>query len=329
MNFLIRRILLAVATLLVVSIVTFLLFFAAPSDPAEALCGVRGCGEEQLAQIRATYGLDLPLYVQYFTFLGGIFFGRQIGVGGAAIDCVAPCFGVSMRTGEAVTDIIARGIPVTLSIVIGGFVLYMIIGVGLGVLAATRHRTIIDRIAVGGSIAGASLPIFFVGLILTTVLVYGLEVLPRPGYVDPTKDLAGWAGGMLLPWITLAIVNSAIYARLSRSAMLDALSQDFIRTARAKGLSTGTVNLKHALRAAITPIVTIAGLDLGAQLGGIAILENVFGLNGVGQIAVTAVAAVNFPVVMGVVLLAAFFVVVMNLVTDSMQLVLDPRIERR
>lgn len=329
MNFLIRRTLLAVATLFIVSVVTFLLFFAAPADPAEALCGIRGCSDEQLAQIRASYGLDLPLTAQYLAFLGGIFFGRQIGTGGALIQCAAPCFGVSLRTGEAVTDIIARGIPITVSIVIGGFLLYMLVGVGLGVLAAVRHRTVIDRIAVGASIFGGSLPIFLVGLVLTTVMVYGLGLLPRPGYVDPGSDLAGWAGGMLLPWITLAIVNSAIYARLTRSAMLDALSQDFIRTARAKGLSPVSVNLKHGLRAGITPIITIAGLDLGAQLGGVAILENVFGLNGVGQTAVTAVEAVNFPVVMGVVLLAALFVVVMNLITDALQLVLDPRIERR
>jgi peptide/nickel transport system permease protein len=324
-RYLIRRILLAVLTMFAVSVLTFLLFFAVPSDPAVLMCG-KQCSPHQLEQTRTRLGLDQPITTQYAEYMKGIFVGRDYGKGDLEIKCSAPCLGYSFHNGEPVSSIVARDLPISVSIVIGAAVVYLLIGVTLGMISALRRGTVFDKVAVGISLAGASMQSYFFGLILLLIFVYSTGLLPNPSYSSPFSDPGGFFVGMLLPWMTLGFLNSAIYARLSRAQMIETLSEDFVRTARAKGLSNRQVNIRHALRAAITPIVTIAGLDLGTNLGGVVITENVFGLNGLGLEAARAVNNLDLPIVMATVLIAAVFIVVMNIVVDIMYTVIDPRV---
>lgn len=325
-RFLVRRVLLALFTLTMVSIGTFLLFFAVPTNPAEIMCG-RHCDPVTIKQTKQRLGLDEPLVVQYGTFVKGIFVGRDYGEGPLKVHCDAPCLGISFRTGVPVTDVLGRALPVTLSVVFGSLVVYLGVGVTLGMISALRRGTVFDKVSITTSLVGASLQIYFLGLVLMLVFTYQLGWLPRPEYHSPFEEgILTWAGGMLLPWITLGFINSAIFARLSRAQMLETLSEDFVRTAKAKGLRKGVVYRKHALRAAITPIVTMAGLYLGFQLGGTFITETVFSLNGLGREAVESVQELNLPIVMATVLLSAFFIIVMTVVVDFLYSVIDPRV---
>jgi peptide/nickel transport system permease protein len=324
-RYLIKRVLRAVSTLLAVSIATFLLFFAVPSDPAAMQCG-KLCTPDQIAQIRASLGLDRPTPVLYLEYMKGIFVGRTIGKGETAKQCPAPCLGFSYRANESVLNILKRTLPTTLSIVFGAALFWVVGGVAIGVTSALARGTWLDKAAIGFSLAGASTQIYFIGLVLQLVLVFQLHWLPNPRYVSPRESVWGWITGMLLAWTTLAFVQSALYARLTRAQMLETLSEDFVRTARAKGLPKRTVQLRHALRAAITPIVTIAGLDIGVALGGTVITETVFGMSGIGLQSVQAAQQMNLPIVMATVLLAAFFVVMANLLVDVLYTIIDPRV---
>jgi peptide/nickel transport system permease protein len=326
-RFLIKKSLLSVTTLLAISVITFALFFLMPSNPAEVMCGNRQrCGPEQLAQIEQRMGLDQPAYIQYGQFMKGVFVGRTFGEGETARDCPAPCLGFSFRNDEPVTAILGRTLPVTLSIVFGAAVVWLLIGLSVGMISALRRGTVFDKVAVGTSLVGASMPIFFFGYLLLIVLVYETGLLPNPKYTPITENPAAWAGAMVLPWIGLGFLNSATYARLARAQMLETLSEDFVRTARAKGLSKATVYGRHALRAAITPIVTIAGLDLGTYLGGTVITETVFGFTGLGKTALNAALNLDMPIVMATVLLAAVFIIAANVLVDVLYAVIDPRV---
>ncbi|GAA1816313.1 ABC transporter permease subunit [Luedemannella flava] len=325
-RFAVRRVLLAVLTLFAISVVTFSLFFLGPADPASTMCGSKLCDPVTHARIEHDLGMDQPAINQYASYMRGVFVGRTIGSGDTAIDCPAPCLGVSFRTREPVTQILARAFPVTLSIVTGAFVVYLIVGIGLGMLSAIRRGTVLDRVSVGFSLSFASMQIYFLGLLLTYFLVWQTGLLPRPQYVSPAESVGRWAMGMLLPWITLGLINSAVYARLARAQMLETLSEDYIRTARAKGLPIRRVYFRHAFRAAVTPLVTIAGLDLGTQLGGVVITESTFTLQGAGRTAVLAIFQQNLPIIMATVLLAAIIIVLMNVVVDMLYAVIDPRV---
>jgi peptide/nickel transport system permease protein len=324
-RFFIRRGALAILTLFAVSVLTFLMFFAVPASPAELQCG-KDCRPAQVAEIKHSLGLDKPLTTQYGAYMKGIFVGRTIGTGDTARECAAPCLGYSFRTSSTVSSIIAGAAPITVSIVAGGAALWGLLGVGLGFLSALRRGTWVDRAAISFSLAGASLQVYFVGLLLQIFFVYDLNWLPAPKWIPPTDDFFGWLGGMILPWTTLAFLNSAIYARLTRAQMLETLSEDFVRTARAKGLPPRAVYVRHALRAGITPIITIFGLDLGTSLGGAVITENVFGMPGLGYTAAQAAQQLNLPVVMATVLIAAFFIVLSNVIVDALYAVIDPRV---
>ncbi len=324
-RYLIRRVLLALLTMFAVSMLTFALFFMVPTSPAYVMCG-KQCDANSIKQTEQRLGLDQPKAVQYGQFMKGIVAGRTYGTGDLAVRCDAPCLGFSFRTNEPVTAIIKRTLPVTISVVVGALLIQLILGVGLGMISALRRGTAFDKAAVGTSLVGASMQIYFFGPILLLIFVYSMHLLPNPGYTSPFEDPGRWFTQLLLPWVTLGFLNSAIYARLSRAQMLETLSEDFVRTARAKGLPKYKVYARHALRAAITPIVTIAGLDLGAALGGTVITETVFGINGLGRTAVNAVNDLNLPVVMATVLLAAFFIIIMNIVVDVLYSVIDPRV---
>ncbi len=327
LRFAIRRSLLAVLTLFAVSVTVFLLFFAVPQSPAATMCGNKVCSADAQARITRMLGLDQPLTVQYADYMKGIFVGRTVVDGSYRVVCPAPCLGISFRTNQPVLDIIKLGFPVTISIVIGGAIIWLTTGILLGTLAALRRGSPVDKFSIGFSLTGASMQIYVLGLLLMIIFVYNLHWLPRPSYTSPFENPWKWATGLILPWITLGFINSAIYARLSRAQMLETLSEDFVRTARAKGASLRVVNFRHALRAAITPMVTIAGLDIGTNLGGVAITETTFNLLGMGRLAVLAIGELNLPVVMATVLLAAVFIVVANVVVDLLYAVIDPRVK--
>jgi peptide/nickel transport system permease protein len=325
LRFVIRRLLLAVTTLFAISVITFSLFFAVPASPATVMCG-KNCSPTQIAQVERRLGIDRPKVEQYGTFVKAIFVGRTIGEGDFIRECPAPCLGYSFRTDEPVTEILKRAVPVTVSIVFGAAVMWLLIGITLGMTSALRRGTVFDRIAISVSLVGASLQVYFFGLVLLLVFVYKTGLLPAPSYTPISENPLQWAQGLILPWVTLGFLNSALYARLSRAQMLETLSEDYVRTARAKGLVKRKVYTRHALRAAITPIITIAGLDIGAALGGTVITESIFGLQGLGRYAVQAVADLNLPIVLATVLLAATFIVVMNIIVDLLYAVVDPRV---
>lgn len=326
-RFLIKRILSALLTLFAVSVLTFLMFFALPRDPVTGMCP-KNCNPERLERVRDELGLNDPLISQYAGYMKGIVTGRDLGSaqGGR---CDAPCLGWSYVTNEAVSDTIARVLPVTLSIVIPAAILWLLLGVGLGMVSALRRGTWLDRVAIGFSLTGASLQLYFVGAVLLLVFVYNLRLLPVPSYTSLFDNPAKWASGLVLAWVALAFLFSAIYARLSRAQMLETLSEDFVRTARAKGLAKPKVYGRHALRAAITPVVTIAGLDVGGALGGTVITETTFGIQGLGRTAVDAVRSGDLPTIMATVLIAAVFVVLANVLVDLLYAAIDPRVRLR
>ncbi|MFG2048281.1 ABC transporter permease [Micromonospora sp. NPDC048935] len=326
-RFLIKRLFSATLTLFAVSVLTFLMFFALPRDPVSSICS-KNCNPERLERVRDDLGLNDPLFSQYAGYMKGIVTGRDLGSaqGGR---CDAPCLGWSYVSNEAVSDTIARVLPVTLSIVIPAAILWLLLGVGLGMVSALRRGTWLDRAAIGFSLTGASLQLYFVGAVLLLVFVYNLRLLPVPSYTSIFDNPAKWASGLVLAWVALAFLFSAIYARLSRAQMLETLSEDFVRTARAKGLAKPTVYGRHALRAAITPVVTIAGLDVGGALGGTVITETTFGIQGLGRTAVDAVRAGDLPTIMATVLIAAVFVVLANVLVDLLYAAIDPRVRLR
>ncbi|MGC4867683.1 ABC transporter permease [Micromonospora sp. DT53] len=326
-RFLLKRLFSATLTLFAVSVLTFLMFFALPRDPVSSICS-KNCNPERLERVRDDLGLNDPLISQYAGYMKGIVTGRDLGSaqGGR---CDAPCLGWSYVTNEAVSDTIARVLPVTLSIVIPAAILWLLLGVGLGMVSALRRGTWLDRLAIGFSLTGASLQLYFVGAVLLMVFVYNLRLLPVPSYTSLFDNPAKWASGLVLAWVALAFLFSAIYARLSRAQMLETLSEDFVRTARAKGLAKPKVYGRHALRAAITPVVTIAGLDVGGALGGTVITETTFGIQGLGRTAVDAVRSGDLPTIMATVLIAAVFVVLANVLVDLLYAAIDPRVRLR
>lgn len=325
-RYLARRIIGGVLVLGIVSIVVFGLFFILPADPARLACG-KSCTPELMAQIRHALELDQPLPVQYSRFIKGIFAGRTYLKGSEAqLNCPAPCLGYSYQTDEPVTSLLKDRAPATLSIAFGASILWLLVGLSSGIISALKRGTWIDKFSQGIALGGASLQIYFVGLVLQFIFVDKLAWLHSPGYVSPFDDPKEWAMGMALPWMTLAFLLSAIYARLTRAGMLEVMSEDYIRTARAKGLSARRINFKHVLRAAITPIVTVFGLDLGGLLGGAVITEYVFNIPGLGRLATDAVSNVDLPVIVGTVMLAAIFIVMANIVVDLFYMVLDPKV---
>jgi peptide/nickel transport system permease protein len=326
-RFLIKRLLSAMLTLIAVSVLSFLMFFGLPRDPVSGMCP-KNCNAERLERVREELGLRDPKIEQYFAYMKGIFAGRDLGSAQGG-HCDAPCLGYSYVNSEAVTDTFSRVLPVTLSVVIPAAIIWLVLGVGLGMVSALRRGSLLDRASIGFSLAGTSMPLYFVGALLLLAFVYNLKVFPVPKYIAFWQDPGQWAAGLVLAWFALAFLFSAAYARLSRAQMLETLSEDFIRTARATGLPKLKVYGRHALRAAITPIVTIAGLDVGSALGGTVITETTFGIQGLGRTAVDAVRSGDLPTVMATVLVSAAFIVMANIVVDLLYAVIDPRVRLR
>jgi peptide/nickel transport system permease protein len=323
--YVVRRIFVMILMLTILSIITFLLFNAVPTDPARLTCG-KTCTPDIVAANRIRLGLDQPLYVQYIDWIKGIFVGRTYGSGSATFECSTPCLGYSFRNGEEVTTMIVDALPVTLYLALGAFVLWMLVGISAGIAAAKHHGKWQDRTIMSVSLIGYSLPVFFIGLLLLIFVIVRWNLLPYPDYDSPFDDPVAFFQTMLLPWVTLAILYSAYYARLTRSQLLETMGEDYIRTARAKGLPERVVFRKHAFRAGLTPIVTSAGLDLAGLLGGAVITEYIFSLPGLGRLAIGAVTEYDLPTITATVLVAAVFVIVANLIVDILYAAIDPRV---
>ena len=331
--YIIRRSIAAALMLVVISIVTFFMFYAAPTDPARLTCG-KNCTPSSIEANRKALGLDKPIAEQYAAFAKGLFVARafpddpvfQRENPDKVTHCPAPCLGYSPLETMLVTDIVMERLPITASITLGAFALWIIFGVGFGIIAALRRGRIADRGLVSAALVLYSFPAFFIALLMYQYLAIQWRVLPPPAYVPLFESPLQWFQGLLLPWLSLASLYAASYIRLTRAYMLETMGEDYLRTARAKGLSERTVVFKHTLRAALTPIVTVAGLDLGALFAGAAITETVFNFQGFGRAVVQSVKVFDLPVIVALVLVAAFFIVVANLIVDVLYGVIDPRV---
>jgi peptide/nickel transport system permease protein len=320
-----RRVLTGILILVLLSMFTFVLFNMLPADPAALTCG-KGCSPQVIEANRIRLGLDMPLWQQYLEFVKGIFFGRTYGSGTATFECHAPCLGYSFRRGQEVTPLILSVLPVTIYLAVGAFIIWITVGISLGIFAALRRGQWQDRTTLGAALVGYSFPSFFIGLLLLFFVVIKWQLLPYPSYVPPSENPVQFFQTMILPWITLALLFAAFYIRLTRNQMLDTLGEDYIRTARSKGMPEHQVIRKHALRAGLTPIVTAAGLDLAGLLGGAIVTETVFTLPGLGRLAIQSVLDSDLPVITATVLVAGFFIVVANLIVDLLYAVIDPRV---
>ena len=314
-----------VGMLFALSMITYALFYVLPTDPASLSCGVH-CTPMAVAANRERLGLNDPLYLQYWHWVKAIFVGRDFGTGFVAQHCTVPCFGFSWNRQMMVTEVITSVLPVTVYLAIGAFILWMVVGVLTGILAARFKGSIFDRGVMAITLVGFSLPSFFIGLVILIFVVVRWQWLPYPSYTPPGENFGEFFSAMLLPWSTLAILYAAYYTRLTRSQMLDTMSEDYIRTARAKGLAERVVIRKHALRAGLTPIVTSAGLDFAGLLGGAIITEKIFGLTGLGSVAIKAVENLDLSMLVAITLLGGVFVVVANLVVDILYAAIDPRV---
>ncbi len=324
-RYVVRRLIGMVVLLLVISFITYFLFFAAPVSPAELTCG-KSCSPAAIESAKHKFELDKPKLVQYGNFLKGLVAGRTLGEGTQTVDCPAPCFGRSFKTDVLVRDDLQERIPITFSIAIGAFVIWLVVGVSIGIVSALKRGSITDRVLMLFALAAVSLPSFFTGLMVVNFICIKLGWFALPGYVNFTDNPLLWAKNLWLPWVVLALLFAALYTRLTRGNLIETMSEDYIRTARAKGLNERTVIFKHGLRAALTPIITIAGLDLGTLLGGAIITESVFNYQGLGRLTLQAAQTYDLPALVAVTLVAAFFIVLANLVVDLLYAVVDPKV---
>jgi len=316
-RFLIRRILQGILVMWLVTVSVFLIFFVGPGagSVAHRLAGKQAT-PATVAEVAHRLLLDRPIYVQYGHFLWLLLHGN---------------LGYDFYHSQSVNSIIAGAFPITLSLIAGAAILWVVMGVLSGVISAVRSRSIWDRMFTGLALLFYSMPSFVLGLLFLLVFYYeftihGIHAFPGAGFTPITQNPFEWFRGLILPWFTLALVSAAAYTRLTRGSMLDVMGEDYIRTARAKGLSERRVIFRHSLRAALTPVVTQYGIDVGVLLGGAIITESVFGMPGLGFTAVQAIIQSDLPVIIGVVIVAAAAVVTANIVVDAFYAVLDPRV---
>ena len=315
LRFLIRRIGLGLLVLWLISMLVFALFFIAPSNVARTLAG-RQATPETVALIQHRLGLDLPIWRQYVGFISRALHGD---------------LGYDYYHQVPVTTVIAGAAPVTLSLVIGAAILWLTLGVFNGVMSAIRPRSFVDRSLTVFALFFYSMPSFLLGLLLLYFFYFqltlaGFPIFPPGGYAPLSEGIGPWVNHLILPWLTLALVSAAIYTRLTRGSMLDVLGEDYIRTARSKGIAERRVVVRHGLRSALTPVVTQFGIDVGALLGGAVVTETVFSLPGIGKASIDAITQQNQPVIIATVLLASTAVVIANIIVDVMYAVLDPRV---
>jgi peptide/nickel transport system permease protein len=315
-RYIIRRLLWVIVLLLVISAVTFVIFYALPSaDPAVLRAGRQG-SPELIQSIRHNLGLDQPIYVQYYRYMKSIVLHFD--------------FGYSYQNNAPVRQQILDRLPATISLTFGAVLVWLAIGLPVGIISAVQSRTLLDRLTMGGALLAISAPVYWLGLVALYLFANDIgtfKIFPGAGsYVPLSENPGKWFGSLILPWLVLAAAFAAFYARLLRSNLIEVMNEDYIRTARAKGLRERSVVLKHGVRAAITPIVTILGLDIGILLGGAILTESVFNIPGIGRLAYDAIQHSDFAVIQGTVLFGAFFIVIANLIVDIAYAFLDPRV---
>ena len=316
-RYIIRRLIYVVGVMLAVTFVAFVIFFLLPSsDPAVTFAG-RNPTPELVAQVKEQLGLDKPWPVQYLLYVKRLVLGDEYGW---------PGFGLSYNTRSPVHDEIFQRAKVTLTLAIGGAILWLLIGIPIGVISALKRRTWVDRSAMGFALVGVSAPVFWLGLVALWVFWQQLGWLPGTGYVEFTDSPSQWFLHMIMPWCVLAILFAAIYARVTRGNLIDTMSEDYIRTARAKGLPERQVVTKHGLRAGLTPIITLLGIDLALLVGNSVVTETVFNLPGLGNYVLVSTNNGDLPAVLAVVVLAAFAVAILSLISDIAYAYLDPRV---
>lgn len=332
--YVVRRLFAGVIMLVAMSFVTFALFFALPVNPAKFACG-KICTPEQIAQVEKGLGFDKPWPEQWKNFAVGVFQGRDFpedkklreSAPFLVSHCDAPCLGYSRVNTKNVTELFKERIPVSFSLAIMAFVMWIVGGIGLGVIAALTKGTIIDRGLVGISLVFYAFPTFFVGLFLLKYLAIKWGLFPSPNYTSIADGGVGaWLTNLVLPGLTLALFFMAGYVRMSRAFVLESMGEDYLRTAKAKGLAPRRILVKHTMRAALTPLVTMAGLDLAGLLGGAIITERVFNYNGLGKLAVDSILTYDLPTIVGLVLLLGTFVILANIIVDILYAFIDPRV---
>jgi peptide/nickel transport system permease protein len=309
-GYLFRRLLGTIPVMLVVAVFIFLMLRLTPSDPAAIIAGDNAT-TEQVAQIRGQLGLDRPMIEQFFIWSGKVLSGD---------------FGESFFFKKTVAQLIGERIEPTLSLAFFTILIAVLVAVPLGVLAAHRHGSWIDRIVMGFSVLGFSVPVFVIGYLLIYLFAVYLNWLPVQGYQRIAEGIGGWVQRLILPSVTLSVIYIALIARMTRTSVLDVLSEDYIRTARAKGQSERKVLFRHALRNAAVPIVTVIGLGIALLIGGVVVTESVFTIPGLGRLTVDAVLARDYPTIQAVILLFSFVYVMINLAVDMLYTLLDPRI---
>jgi peptide/nickel transport system permease protein len=316
LRYVVRRVLWAALILLIVSALTFLIFYTFPSADPAALRAGRQATPQLIAQIRRSLGLDRPIYDQYWLFLKGLVLHFNLGY--------------SYQNQTAVRSEIFARLPVTASLTVGAFVVWMLVALPVGIISAIRRRSLLDRVTMGGALVAISAPVYWLGLLALFLFSKGIglvHLLPGAGTYTPfSQNPWHWFTSLLMPWFVLAAAFAAFYARMVRGNLIDVMGEDYIRTARAKGLPEREVVLRHGLRSALTPLVTMAGLDIGILLGGAILTETVFNIPGIGRFAYDAIVNSDLPAIQGTVLFGAFFIVVANIIVDVLYAFLDPRV---
>jgi peptide/nickel transport system permease protein len=316
-RYIVRRLLWTVLVVLIITAFTYVIFFVMPpTDPAVQFAG-KNPTPEQIAEVRRQFGLDKPVWAQYGLFLKHLITGDQYGW---------PGLGFSFVTRAPVRDQLVDRWPVTVQVALGATLVWLCIGIPIGIVSAIKRRSLLDRTTMLAALFFVSAPVFWLGLMALWLFWYKLHISPGTGYVPITQSFGGWLSHMILPWVVLALLFAAFYARMTRGNLIETMGQDYIRTARVKGLPEWKVILKHGVRASLTPVVTLIGLDLGALLGGTVITETVFNLQGIGQWAVNSVFQGDLPAIVAVTIIVALSVTLMNLLVDIVYAYLDPKV---
>lgn len=328
--YIVKRLISGALVVTLVSMAIFALFWYGPSSPAQPICDretSNRCGD-RIKTYEEGLGYNNPIYSEYGNFVKGIFVGRDITIGSTVYHCEAPCLGLSYRTKQPVTEELTSRLPATISVAVGGAFLYLLLGVPIGVAAARRRGTVTDKALVSSFLFLSSIPYYLFALLtwLYFTVLWEAPYISDVGYFPLTENPAKWFTGLFLAWVALGIFGCTQYTRYTRGAMVEALSEDYIRTAKAKGLPARTVVYRHGLRAALVPVVTIFGIDFGTLLAGTIFTERIFDIQGIGYWSLEAVRGKDLPVVSAVTLFSAVMLIVSNILVDIIYSILDPRV---
>jgi peptide/nickel transport system permease protein len=316
-RYIVRRLMWVVVVVLIITAFTYIIFFVMPpTDPAVQFAG-KNPTPEQIAEVRHQFGLDKPVWAQYGLFLKNVFTGDEYGW---------PGLGFSFVTRSPVKDQLFDRIWVTVSLAVGAALVWLAIGIPIGIISAIKRGSLLDRSTMLAALFFVSAPVFWLGLVALWLFWFHLHIFPGTGYVPIGQSFGGWLSHMILPWVVLALLYAAFYARMTRGNLIETMGQDYIRTARVKGLPEWKVIYKHGLRSSLTPVVTMFGMDLGTLIGGAVITETVFNLQGIGQWAVNSTFQGDLPAVLAVTLVVALAVTLMNLIVDVVYAYLDPKV---